>query len=359
MWSVGVNGNFSLFGDTQRVLFPVREQSETTKRFLIHALEEGTCAGVSLLAADDVGTLHMVRNALHHVCAKIPHFHPKRFRVALHTSPQWADAEFHESVSAVLSHLQIDQLDLLLLARGTMPTAATTTERKAVVLRYWEQMATAQRLGLVRQLGFADATIQDMEFVFTACPDALPNAIDVCIDVASDAKPAHATEKLSTLLSFAHGNQMDVLVRLPYRTFEENPDRSLRERWAHVVQGIAQRVRDKTFELAVVHEAETDAYRMETRATKNTRALQSSTQVLVRYLVQKGVVVVPLPISSDSNQFDERDVETLFVDLTHPFTALAPTHSPHVHYSSILTKEELATIDHVLPLVVDFASFNL
>ncbi|KAJ0412841.1 hypothetical protein ATCC90586_002471 [Pythium insidiosum] len=296
----------------------------------------------------------MVRNALHQVCAKIQHFHPQRFRVVLHTSAQWADAEFHACVRAVLSHLQLDRLDLLLLSQTTMPSApTTTTERKAIVLRFWEQMVAVKRLGLVAQIGFADVSIQDMEFVFTANPDVLPSAIDVFIGLSP---PPGASLRLSTLLSFAHGNQLDVIVRCPYRAFEHMPDKPLHERWTQVVQGISQRVRGKTFDVAVVHEAETEPYRMETRDMKRSRALQTSTQILVRYLVQKGAIVVPVPVSEDATQFDERDVETLFVDLTHPFTALAPAHSPHVHFSSILTKDELATIDQALPLVVHLNS---
>jgi diketogulonate reductase-like aldo/keto reductase len=328
---------------------------------LLKALLSGTCTGIAVLNPDDRGVLMLVRQTLHTVLTKKPQLHRSSFTVVVGSSAAWAVETFSERVRDITGHLQLEVLDVLLLARPpSLQVLMPTSQRKRLVLQHWEEMCSVQQRGLVRVIGVTDFTIQEMEFMFTSSPTSPPTVVSATAGLAPararTTKPAIPDISLRALVSFAHGRRMDVVIYFAYHVLNDLPSQlPLRDQWRQVVRTIAQRQRKEQFEVQVVHEADQEAYHLEQCDMKDTSTLQTSTQIVLRYLWQKGVVVVPLPDSEDGgDQFTEEESHTVFHDFLHPFSSLPPARSPQVQYASVLSKEELLLIDQVLPFMVSF-----
>lgn len=127
------------------------------------------------------------------------------------------------------------------------------------------------------------------------------------------------------------------------------------------MQNLTERYRERPFKFLVAYENEgsTSSYHMESHTLGNTTVMQTWLQIVVRYLLQKGLVVIPQ--SFDDLQHDDRDKSTqgaalreIFGPLAHPFSSLHPSCSPHKMRSSLLTRDDLVTLSRVLQLTTSF-----
>ncbi|TMW62888.1 hypothetical protein Poli38472_005506 [Pythium oligandrum] len=306
----------------------------------------GVTTALDIASPDDLNTLHMVRDALQNATTQNPLLHRSHFMVIVKTAKDWSLDSLCDHVKRVVQHLQIDKLDVLLLSRDSMPPRQNVYERKRVVSAYWECMVQVQRLGLAREIGVSDLLMDEMELIGIAFPANPPAVLGISIEIATD-KSHEARTTLRDMLSFAHGRSMDVLVRFPIRGLDRPT-----EAWEEVRFRIAQRLRATVFDASIVNEAEAEPYYTERHDMTESETLQTSLQIIVRYFIQQGVVVIPVLDGEDDNHFTEDEAHQLFTVLPHPFTGLEPSYSPQTQYSSILTRDELVEIDRVLPLVV-------
>lgn len=286
--------------------------------------------------------------------AKLPHLKHDNYAVAVTTGAEWTPENLHARIRELLAALRVENIDLLLLSLPKHGTTSSTAARKRVILSHWEAMCAVKRLGAVRSIGVNDFLIQEMEFIFTAFKAEPPTVVSINVGIASTS-PTSQSVSFRSMLSFAQGKHMDVIVRFAVSSINELPvSNPVRELWRQTVEGIAQRHRAKTFDITVVHEAEQEPYHLEKRGMNETNALQSEMQVLLRYFLTRGVVVVPLPDTQDgaATHFSEDVVYDIFYTLVHPFTNAAPTHSPQIQYSSILSPGDVQCVESVLPLVI-------
>lgn len=375
MWSVERTARMSPLDAQQRVLFPVCNHTDTTSQQLARALLFGICTGVTLLTPDDARACRLVGTALQNACAKNPLLSRSHFAVVIETGPQWTAEQLRERVQSGLQHMQLTTLDMLLLRAQTLAlsTTCSTYERKCVVLRFWEHMVALQQSGLVAQIGLSGFSTQLTEFIFNAQPQNPPiaTALWVSMTPSADAHThddqhgrAYRTDTLASAVAFAHGRGMDVLLHFPIRALETLSG-AARERWKRLTHAIAHAHREQSFQFPTTHEADTELFEMETQTMASTTALQTPLQIAVRYLLQKGLVVVPsaapTPASWTSTTPDESlndavfehdECHELFHALLHPFTALVPPHSPNELHSSVLSREHVDALDQTLALSV-------
>lgn len=360
MWSVEFSGRASPLNAQQRVLFPVANHAETTKRQLSRALLFGVCTGVALLTPDDVRACHVVHTTLQSVCTKNPLLSRAHFALVVDTGAQWTVAhQLHQQVTSLLQQLQLKTLDMLLLKAQSLaiPVDASTYERKRIVLQFWEHMMALQQSGLVAQIGVSDFSIQQVEFILMAYPANPPVALSLEVSVMMDATQlSPPASRLAPVVSFAHGRAMDVLVRFPFRALETITPLAARDQWTRLTHAIAHRHRERNFQFTTTNEADSEPFQLQTRSMANATALQSQLQIAMRYLLQKGLVVISIPVSEsepdfmDGCVFEDDECQELFYALLHPFTALAPASSAQRLYSSLLSSDDLAAIDETLHL---------
>lgn len=351
MWSMEFSGRVSALNAQQRILYPVENHSETTKKQLGKLLLFGICAGLAILSPDDPAVLHTVQLALQSVCAKNPLLSRSQFAIVVETGPQWGADRLQDRVEHLLKHLQLKTVDVLLLRAQTLsiPEGSDIYERKRATLRYWQQMVAIQQAGLVSQIGVSEFTIQQVEFILTAYPTNPP----VALSLTASLGPSSSTElRLAAMLSFAHGRGMDVVLRFPFRSLD-TMSLVARDRWKRLAHTIAQTHREQTFHVAITHEADKEPFQMQQRSMSETSALQSPLQIVMRYLLQKGVVVIPLASESghgvvNMENLDDEECQALFYALLHPFTSLAPSYSANALHSSLLSQADLIAIDHAL-----------
>lgn len=368
MWSFERRGGASALSAQQRVLFPVASGSDAAARQLTRALATGVCTGVALLASDDRRACRTVRAALQDACARNPLLSRAHFAVVVETGAtiRWSAELLLESVNHLLESLQLEKLDLLLLSAQSLvlPDDTGAHENKRAVLRLWTAALELQQRGLAAQLGVSGFTVQQTEFILMAHPQNPPVATVVDVSFQSPATGDEAPEgyagtpsvclPLASMVAFAHGRTMDVVVRFPVRGLDALP-LSSRDHWKRLVHTIAHKHREQSFQVAVTHEADQEPCQTLTRTMSDTPALQSPVQIALRYLLQKGLVVIPTPSSAESGSdapFDDDECHEIFYTLLHPFTALAPSYSANKLYSSILQPEVMDAIDQTLPLMV-------
>lgn len=362
MWSAAFSGRASALSAQQRVLFPVTNHSEMTQRQLTRALLFGVCTGVALLAPDDVRASHVIHATLQSVCTKNPLLSREHFALVVDTGLQWNVADqLHERVAKLLQQLQLKTIDVLLLKAQALaiPAAASTYEHKRIVLYFWERMIALQQSGLVTQIGVSDFSIQQIEFILMAFPENPPVALSLAVnmmDTSTGEPPPALSSRLALMVSFAHGRAMDVLVRFPFRALETITPFTARDQWTRLAHAIAHKHRERNFQFTTTNEADSEPFRLQTRSMANTSALQSSLQIIARFLLQKGLVVIPIPTVSEGEAdfvdgaFEDDECQELFYALLHPFTTLTPSCSAHKLYSSLLSSEDLAAIDQTVQL---------
>ncbi|RLN89665.1 hypothetical protein BBJ28_00003806 [Nothophytophthora sp. Chile5] len=353
------HGRCSLFGDRQRLLFPV-DMSVTSssdraaqQQLLASALMDGNCTGMIISELEDSEVFQDVRATVEEAGKAHSLLSQEQFVVVASTSASCAVEEIPSRVEQVLGELQRQQLDMLLLHARSLAESRDIYTRKRVVLHAWEQMLAIQQTGLVRSIGVSDLSVQDVEFLLTAYPDNPPEAWAVEVLLPGMIPPSsNANVPLEDATAFAHAHSIDLLVHFPVTKLQSL--QSL-EDWRLLTEQIAERHRQRPFKFLVTHEhgGVADTFHMESRVANDTTALQSPLQIIVRYLLQKGLVLIPQ--ASDPQVDDQAHVfSELFGPLSHPFTALHPSCSPHQLYSSILTRDDLAAIDRALPLSVTF-----
>uniref|UniRef100_K3WUH4 Uncharacterized protein n=1 Tax=Globisporangium ultimum (strain ATCC 200006 / CBS 805.95 / DAOM BR144) TaxID=431595 RepID=K3WUH4_GLOUD len=358
MWSTAFTGRMSALNAQQRILFPLRNYSETAKRQLSKALLFGICTGVAILAPDDANVLRMVHATLQIVYAKNALLSRTQFAIVMETGVQWKAEQLHDRVKHTLQCLQLPSIDLLLLNAQSLsiPESSSTSERKRITLHYWQQMIAIQSAGLVSHIGVSDFTFQQVEFILTMFAEHPPTAFALAASVipsSSSEKEPNCT-RLATSSSFAHGKGMDVILRFPFRALETMP-LAARDNWKRLARAIAQKHRAQSFQVAITHEADKEPFQTQQHSMGDTLVLQSPLQIVMRYLMQRGVVVIPMASdfeseSSNEENLDDEECHELFYALLHPFTALTPSYSANQLYSSVLSEEDLVAIDHTLRL---------
>jgi len=358
MWSVGVHGRRSAFRAQQRLLFAMSgsdEENRARRRQLMAELvTTQSCRGVVLDSLADVETLRALHDALQQACADNALLSRTHFAVVASTPMDCTLEEIPARVEQALATLQLQQLDVLLLDARSLPGSAGIYERKRTVLGAWEHMMAIQQAGLVQHIGVCDLSVQDVEFLLIASPDSPPEAwsIEVQLPGSSIGVP------LEDVTAFAHAHGIDVLAGFPFSQLRTLEPQGVREDWEQLTQSLAERYCERPFKFLVAHENEGNAasYHLDSRAPRETTAMQTPLQIATRYLLQKGLVVVPQG-SQDSQQDGRDQDETLreiFGPLAHPFAPLHPSCSPHKMYSSLLTRDDLAAIDRALPLTMSF-----
>lgn len=364
MWSVAFHGRRSVLSDQARILFPVSDSYEPTRRSLAIALQSGLCMGVFIGQSDESRLLNGVHKAVQNALQKNTLLTHSQITYVATTGDQWAAGELMAHAQSVVLHLQAPKLDLLLLSANTLRTclpSGNIYDTKRAVLSYWEQMMQLQDCGIVSAIGVSDFSVAEIEFIIAAHPDRPPSVLVMAVATAlpssDDGKLGHQSDLAErgflSMLSFAHERSIDVMVHLPFRMLDAlTPE--IHESWSRAVHSIAQRQRELVFDVPTMHESDSaPPFKTTKHSMHDTQALQTPLQTLMRYMLQKGVVVVPILAESDENQqLEETECQELFESLLHPFTSLGPMHSPNRLYSSLLSSHDLAVIEHALPLQV-------
>lgn len=344
---MGYHGRASAFLEHQRLLLDVNAASIDS---MVEVMGKGNCRAVLLSSWDD-DKLVTVREALQQTCAEHPLLSRAHF-VVVASTPDCALEEIEMRVQRALARLQFQQLDMLLLHAQTLPGTNGIHARKRAVLDAWEHMMMLQRAGLVQHIGVSDLAVQDVEFLRTAYPENPPDAWSVQIQFPTTPTTSSTADLLlEDITGFSHAHGIDVLARLPVAQLESLESQELRDEWDLLAQQIAERHRERPFKFLVAHENEGSAasFHMESHALSDTTALQTPLQIIVRYLLQKGLVVVPQTLRRQDDEMHE-----IFGQLAHPFAAIHPSCSPHNMYSSLLTRDDLAAIARALPLTTSF-----
>ncbi|KAE9004148.1 hypothetical protein PR003_g16313 [Phytophthora rubi] len=366
MWSVGVHGRCSAFREQQRLVFAIGgssdEGGEVMRRQLLLEMTQDNCRAVMLDRLEDRQVLSAVRLALQQACAENALLSRAHFALVASTPTACGLEEMAARVEQALVTLQLQQLDVLLLHAQSLPGSSGIHARKQTVLGAWEHMMAIQQARLVQHIGVSDLSVQDVDFLLTAYPDNPPEAWSVVIQLPTPTSNSAGLDvPLEDVTAFAHAHAIDVLVRLPFNRLDSLEPQELRDDWETLTHDLSERYRERPFKFLVAHENEgsTASYHMDSHALVDTKVLQTPLQIVVRYLLQKGLVVVPQGFYD--LQHDDRDLAAeehalreVFGPLAHPFTAIHPSCSPHKVYSSVLTRDDLAAIDRALPLTTSF-----
>ncbi|KAF4042618.1 Aldo/keto reductase family [Phytophthora infestans] len=319
---------------------------------------QGNCRGVVIEDIDDRESLLAVRGALQQMCMENTLLSRANFVAVASTPLDCSLEEITARVEQALATLQFQQLDMLLLQAQSLPAANSLYARKHAVLEAWEHMMAIQQAGLVQHIGVSDLSVQDVDFLVTAFPHNLPEAWSMKIQLPGMTALSDSDVPFEDVTAFAHSHGIDVLGRIlvtNLETFEPH------EEWELLMQNLTERYRERPFKFLVAYENEgsTSSYHMESHTLGNTTVMQTWLQIVVRYLLQKGLVVIPQ--SFDDLQHDDRDKSTqgaalreIFGPLAHPFSSLHPSCSPHKMRSSLLTRDDLVTLSRVLQLTTSF-----
>ncbi|GMF33125.1 unnamed protein product [Phytophthora fragariaefolia] len=363
---MGVHGRSSALREQQRVVFALGREGDERgeamrRRVLLDMVTHGNCSAVVLDRLEDQQALGAVRMVLQQACADNELLSRTHFAVAAAT-PECAMEEMAVRVEQALETLQLQQLDLLLLRAQSLPGSTGIHARKQIVLEAWEHMMAIQQAGLVQHIGVSDWSVQDVDFLRTAYPDNLPEAWSMTVQLPGmKTDPSGLQVALGDITAFAHAHGINVIIRFLFDRLDYLEPQDLRDDWEALTQNLAERYRERPFKYLVTHENEgkTASYHMESHTLSDTKALQTPTQTMLRYLLQKGLVVIPQgfyglqPDVQDLND-EEHVLREMFGTLAHPFTALHPSCSPFKMYSSLLSRDDIAAIDRVLPLNATF-----
>ncbi|OWZ24822.1 hypothetical protein PHMEG_00098 [Phytophthora megakarya] len=263
-----------------------------------------------------------------------------------------------DRVDHALETLQFQQLDVLLLQAQSLPETGGIYARKQAVLEAWENMMAIQRAGTVGHIGVSDLSMQDVDFLLTAYPNNPPEAWSMEIQLPEIASSSsNLGEPLQHVIAFAHAHSIDILARFPFERLE-TLDRDVEEEWSLLTQKIAERYRERPFKFLVAHENEgtTASYHMDSHALGDTKVMQTPLQIAVRYLLQKGLVIIPQSFDDlqRDNQAGKKTLREIFGPLAHPYAGIHSSFSPHKLYSSLLAREDLSAVDRALPLTTSF-----
>ncbi|KAL3668727.1 hypothetical protein V7S43_006021 [Phytophthora oleae] len=332
----------------------------TQRQLLVELTTERNCRAVVLERLEDREALLAVRAAIQQTCVENSLLSRSHFVVVATTPADCRLEEFATLVEQALMTLQVQRLDMLLLQAQSLPGTSGLHARKQAVLEAWGHMIAIQQAGLVQHVGVSDLSVQDVDFLLTAYPSSPPEAWSMEIQV-SGASSSGVDVPVEDVAAFAHAHGIDMIARFQFNHLDNLEPQDLREEWHLLTQNLAERYRERLFKFLVAHENEGTAasYHMESHALGDTKVMQTPLQIIVRYLLQKGFVVVPQG-SNDSLGIDqdkeaqEVAIRELFGPLAHPFTTIHPSCSPHKLHSSLLTRDELAAIDRTLPLTTSF-----
>ncbi|GMF14343.1 unnamed protein product [Phytophthora lilii] len=328
-------------------------------------MAKGHCRGVLLRNLEDRDALVDVTTALQETCAANELLSRTHVALVALTPVGCALEEMATRVEQVLGTMQIQQLDLLLLQAQSLTGSKGLHERKRAVLEAWEHMMVIQQAGLVQRIGTSDLSIQDVDFLLTAYPENPPEAWSIELLLPGMTSTSSDSDvPLEDVTAFAHAHSIDVLVRFPFAHLDSIKPEAVQEDWGLLTRTLADRYRERPFKFLVAHENEgtVASYHMESHALSETTVMQTSLQIAVRYLLQKGLVVIPQGFydlqqrekTSNYRSTHEATMREIFEHLAHPFTTTHPSCSPQKMYSSLLTREDLAAIDRALPLATSF-----
>lgn len=364
MWSAEATGRSAPLGAPQRVLFAVDDGTEQTRRQLLRGLRSGRCRAVALADVGDAQALRAVRAALEAASAGDEAPAVDRGQVAVvAATPQGCGAqELLPTVENALATLRAGRIDVLLLsARSLPPTAATEHAlfaRKRLLVEYWGRMLQLREAGVVTHVGVSDFAIQDVELLMSSFPADIPVILGVSVGLATSSK---TRTSLQTFKTFAHGAGIDLLVRLAFSDLDDLPLTHWKK-WAQVCQSISQRNATMEFQHLVTHELEKGAEFHVEKAILNAARenngvdddscevaipLGSSALIVLRYLLQLGLVVVPVVGNTADDTIDD-----VFLLGIHPFADMHPAYSPHKAYSSVLATNEVKEIQSELSFTV-------
>lgn len=325
----------------------------TQRQLLIELATLGNCRAVVLERLEDREALLAMRAAIQQACLENSLLSRAHFVVVAMTPVDCRLAELAERVEQALMTLQVQRLDMLLLQAQSLPGTSGLHARKQVVLEAWEHMIAIQQVGLVQHIGVSDFSVQDVDFLLTAYPSSPPQAWSMEIQLPG-VSSSDVDVPVEDVAAFAHAHGIDMITRFQFNHLDSLEPRDLREDWHLLTQNLAEKYRERPFKFLVTHESEGTAtsYHMESHALADTKVMQTPLQIFVRYLLQKGFVVVPQ--ESGDIQDDEATIRELFGPLAHPFTAIHPSCSPHKLHASLLTRNDLAAIDRAMPLTTLF-----
>ncbi|KAL4105708.1 hypothetical protein PRIC1_003767 [Phytophthora ramorum] len=338
------------------------DESDMQRQLLIELMTQGNCRAVVVYSLDDRQDLLAVHEALQQTCADNELLSRTHFAVVAATPVDCALEELAARVEQALMTLQLQQLDVLLLQAQSLPGSSSIHERKRIVLEAWGHMMAIQQAGLVQHIGVSDLSVQDVDFMLTAYQDNPPEAWSIEVQLPGMAsKSSNLDVPLEDITAFAHAHGIDVLARFTFNCLDTFEPQDLRDGWDLLTQSLAERYRERPFKFLVAHENEgsTASYHMGSHAPSETTVLQTPLQIAVRYLLQKGLVVIPqgyydLQHDDQESEAQEDTHRAIFGPLAHPFSAFHPSCSPHKLYSSLLTRNDLAAIDGVLHLTTSF-----
>ncbi|KAG7393269.1 hypothetical protein PHYPSEUDO_011274 [Phytophthora pseudosyringae] len=332
------------------------------RQLLMELTTQGNCRGVVVEGLGDRQGLLAVRAAVRQTCTDNTLLSRANFVIAATTPTDCRLEEIAARVEQALGTLQLQQLDMLLLQAQSLPGTSGLHARKHAVLEAWKHMTAIQQAGLVQHIGVSDLSVQDVDFMLTAYPNSPPEAWAIEVLLPRMAPASSDVEvPLEDVTAFAHGHSIDVLARFPFDQLGNLQPHNLREGWESLTEILAERYRERPFKFLVAHENEGSAasYHLDSHALGDTKVMQSPLQISVRYLLQKGLVIIPQG-SNDLQPDDQREssqeaaLREIFCPLAHPFTTIHPSCSPHKMYSSLLTCDDLAAIDRALPLTISF-----
>ncbi|ETL91979.1 hypothetical protein L917_09602 [Phytophthora nicotianae] len=361
MWSVGVHGSSSAFREQQRLLFAIGGETRTEedramqRQLLMEMTTDGNCRGMVIEDLNNRESLLAVRGAVHQTCMGNALLFRAHFIVVASTPSNCKLEEVTARVEQALLTLQFQQLDLLLFHAHSLPGTNGLFARKQAVLEAWEHMMAIQQAGLVQHIGISDLSVQDVDFLLTAYPNSIPQAWLMEIQLPGMTASSDSDVPLEDVIAFAHSHGIDVLGRFPFYCLD---NLQLYEKWKLLAENLSEKYRERPFKFLVAHENEGTAssYHMESHALGNTKVMQTSLQIAVRYLLQKGLVVIPQVFNDlqPDNQHEQAALREIFGPLAHPFTGIHPSCSPHKVHSSLLTRDDLTAIDRALPLTTGF-----
>ncbi|KAK1945755.1 hypothetical protein P3T76_002803 [Phytophthora citrophthora] len=317
------------------------------------------CRAVVLERLGDREALLAVRAAIQQTCVENPLLSRANFVVVAMAPVDCSLEEIASRVEQALVTLQVQRLDMLLLQAQSLPGTSGLHARKQAVLEAWEHMITIRQAGLVQHIGVSDLSEQDVDFLLTAYPSSPPQAWSMEIQLPS-VPSSDVDVPVQGVAAFAHAHGIDMIARFSFSQLNSLEPQDLREEWHSLVRNLAERYRQRPFKFLVAHENEGTAasYHMESHALADTKVMQTPLQIFVRYLLQKGFVVVPQGSDDSLDTQDKKTQEVmireLFGPLAHPFTTIHPSCSPHKLHSSLLTRDDIAAIDGAMPLTTLF-----
>lgn len=354
MWSVKTTGRRGVLKGQQRVLVPIVDGSDATRRIVMSTLRRGQCFGLALLNTSDPATLRIARTALETAHNGDEPLSRAQVAIVATTPAACASSDLTAHLENVLVALRTSHIDVLLLDAATLPPTQSLSVRKQVLLELWEQMVQLRDTDITLCIGVSDLSIQDVELISSSFPNSLPSLLSVEAAIHHNDDSNTSTPSLSSLVSFAHGRGLDVLVRFPLAALDDLPLRQ-RDQWKQTAKVIAQRHAAASFKHLVANEVETNGtFHVESISTKTNDSenpFECSALIVLRFLLQRGLAVVPFASNAEDDD-RVRSIDEIISAALHPFASMDAAYSPHHIYSSILSDDELDAVGHTLQLVI-------